>query len=370
MHVGLQRLQPFLVSDAESLFFIDDDEPEAFEIDRFGEHRMGADDNVDRTFGQSVADRFRFAGGDQPRKAADVERKAFEARGEIVVMLPCEQGRRAHHRYLQPGHRRDERRAQRDLRLAETDIADDQPVHRPASREIAQYIGDRAILIVRLGEGEAIDEAGIGAVIGLGDLAGTKGAFGGNRDELTRNFADALLHPALAPLPSFAAQPIEAGAVFARSVARQHVDILDRDVELVAAGIFQRDAIVRALTDRDRGQPLVAADAMIDMDDKVAGRERGELGKKRVRRFTTLGATHQPIAKHVLLGQQRDVRGGEAVVERQHDQRDMRIRLAKRRLPALGHPRILQAVIAEQAGQPLARPVGIARQDGFLVFFS
>ena len=54
------------------------------------------------------------------------------------------------------------------------------------------------------------------------------------------------------------------------AVAREDVDILDRDVELVAAGIVERDAIVRRLADRDLGQPLVAADAVIGVDDEVA----------------------------------------------------------------------------------------------------
>src|SRR3546814_3352703 len=49
MDIGLQRLQPFLVGDAEFLLLVDDDQAEALERHRFGEQRMGADDNIDRS---------------------------------------------------------------------------------------------------------------------------------------------------------------------------------------------------------------------------------------------------------------------------------------------------------------------------------
>jgi hypothetical protein len=87
------------------------------------------------------------------------------------VVLACEQGGGADERDLHPGHRRGEGRAQRDLGLAEADIAADQPVHRAASGEILDHIGDGAILIVGLVIGEAIDEGGIAPCIRLGDIA-------------------------------------------------------------------------------------------------------------------------------------------------------------------------------------------------------
>ncbi len=47
MDVGLQRLQPLLVGDAEPLFLVDDDEAQPLELDILGEQRMGADDDID-----------------------------------------------------------------------------------------------------------------------------------------------------------------------------------------------------------------------------------------------------------------------------------------------------------------------------------
>ncbi len=51
-------------------------------------------------------------------------------------MLARQQRRRHDDGHLEALHRRDEGGAQRHFRLAEADIAADQPVHRPAGRQI------------------------------------------------------------------------------------------------------------------------------------------------------------------------------------------------------------------------------------------
>jgi hypothetical protein len=86
------------------------------------------------------------------------------------------------------------------------------------------------------------------------------------------------------------------------------------------------------LADLDLGQPLVAADPMLGMDDEVAGRQRRQLGQEGVGALLALAPPHQPVAKHVLLGQHRDLRRGEAMVERKHQQRGDVLR-AERFLP-------------------------------------
>ena len=201
------------MSDAEALFLVDHDQTEALEVDALGQDRMGADHYVDRARRQRVARSFRFGRGDQAREAADLDREAFEPRTEVVVMLARQQRRRADDRHLMPRHRRHERGAQRNLGLPEADVADDQPVHRLARRQIVEHIADRAVLIVGFLIGKTVDEAGITGGIGLDHLAGAQRALGGNRDQIAGDLADALLHAALAPLPRFAAQPVERRAV-------------------------------------------------------------------------------------------------------------------------------------------------------------
>ena len=139
------------------------------------------------------------------------------------------------------------------------------------------------------------------------------------------------------------------------AVAREDVDILDRHVELVAAGIGRaRRNRAAPAADRDLGQPLIAADAVIDMDDEIAGRERGELGEEGVGALAALAAADEPVAEHVLLGEQRDVGGGEAVVEREDD-RARRPGRRRRAPPASSRPCARPSAHDRRAGPSAAR---------------
>ena len=61
MHLGAQLLQTLLMSDAEMLLLVDDDEAEPLELHRFREQRMRADDDVDRAVGDAELDRLELA---------------------------------------------------------------------------------------------------------------------------------------------------------------------------------------------------------------------------------------------------------------------------------------------------------------------
>src|SRR5207249_7477568 len=98
-------------------------------------------------------------------------------------------------------------------------------------------------------------------------------ALGGDADQLTGDLADAPLDPRLARLPGDPAEPVELRPGILRAVARQDFDILDWDEEPVVAGIEHLEAIMRRAGDTDRLQRLIAADAVLGMDDEVAGRE-------------------------------------------------------------------------------------------------
>ena len=313
-------------------------------------------DDVDLAGREPLLGRLGLGGGDEARQPADLDREALEALLEGVEMLAGEEGGRRDQRDLHPRHRGDEGGAQRDLGLAEADIAADQPVHRLAGGEIVDHLADRAVLIVRLLIREAVDEGGV-AGVRLGDRAGAQRPLGGDLDQLAGDLADALLHPRLAPLPGLAAQPVERHALALAAVAGEDVDILDRQIELVAAGIDQSDAIVRRALDRDLGQPLVAADAVIGMDDEIAGGQRRQLVEEGLARFLA-AAADEAVAEHVLLGEQGDVGAGEAVIELDHGERDAG--RAQRLLPAFGLGGLGQPVVGEQALQPLARARRVA----------
>ncbi len=283
---------------------------------------------------------------DQPRQPPDLQWKAVQPLDEIAVMLPRQQRRRAHQRDLPAGHRHDEGGAKRDLGLAETDVAAHQPVHRPAAFEVGENVGDRAVLVVGFLIRKAVDEGGVGGV-GFGDHAGPRRAHRRDLDQLTRDRADALLHLRLAPLPGFAAEAVERDVVALAAVAGQKLDILDRHVQLVAARIFERDAVVRIAADGDLGQPVVAADAMVGVYDEVAGRERRQLLEERGGGLALAPPPDEPVAEHVLLGEHRDVRRGEAMVERQHEHRRLGFG-GKRGVPAVDQLVRLEVMVLEQ----------------------
>ncbi len=195
--------------------------------------------------GEALLGLGKLGGADQPRGLGDVDRKAAKAVGEGLEMLARQQRGRHHDGDLLAVHRRDEGGAQRHLGLAEADVAADQPIHRPAGGEIVEHGGDGGVLVVGLLVGEAgaelVVEPGVdGEPRRLAQLP-----LGGDLDQLAGHLADAVLHPRLARLPGGAAEPVELDAGLFRAVARQQLDVLDRQEQLVAAGIVDFQAIVR-----------------------------------------------------------------------------------------------------------------------------
>ena len=73
------------------------------------------------------------------------------------------------------------------------------------------------------------------------------------------------------------AQPVETGLLVRVAVAREHVQVLDRHEQLVAALVEQLQAVVRRTADLQRLQPVEAADAMLGMDDEVALRQGADI---------------------------------------------------------------------------------------------
>jgi hypothetical protein len=206
--------------DAEMLLLVDDDEAEILELHRLAEERVGADDDVDAALGQAFLRLGEFDGGDEARGLRDLDRIAAQPVAECLHVLARKQRRRHHDRDLLAVHRRDEGGAQRDLGLAEPNVAADQAVHRTAGAEIGEHRRDRRLLIVGL----LIRKSGAELVVKAG-VDGKPRRFaqlplGRHLDQLTRDLADAVLHARLARLPGGAAEPVELGARLFRAVAR------------------------------------------------------------------------------------------------------------------------------------------------------
>ena len=184
-------------------------------------------------------------GRDQARGLRDLDRKAFETIRESLGMLARQQRGRHDHGDLLAFERDRERRAQRHLGLAEADVAADQPIHRAADLEILQRRLDRAELVLGLVIGEARAELVIEAGLHRQLRRLMQHALGGDLDQFARDLADAVLQPGFARLPAGAAEPIELDIGLVGAVARQQLDVLDRQEQLGVGGIVQLEAIVR-----------------------------------------------------------------------------------------------------------------------------
>ena len=260
------------------LLLVDDHQAEVLELDALAEQRVGADDDVDAAVGQIGLHLIELRGRHQPRGLRHLHREAAEAFGEGLEVLARQQRRRHHHRDLLAVDGGDEGRAQRHFGLAEADIAADQPVHRPAVAEILDGGVDGGELVVGLLVGKAGAEFVIGAGPDREPRRLAQLPLGRDLDQLAGDLADAALHARLARLPVAAAEPVELDIGLLGAVARQQIDVLDRQEQLGALGVMDFQAIVRRAGRLDRLQADEAADAVIDMHHQIAGGEAGRLG--------------------------------------------------------------------------------------------
>jgi hypothetical protein len=71
MHVGLELLQPLLLTNTEMLLLVDDDETEMREPDILGEERVGANDDLDPAGSDLLLDLLGVLGRDQALQLRD-----------------------------------------------------------------------------------------------------------------------------------------------------------------------------------------------------------------------------------------------------------------------------------------------------------
>ncbi len=286
--------------------------------------------------------------------------KSLEAFVEGGEVLAGEQRRRHHHGHLKPGAGSDERGAQRDLRLAEAHVAAHQPVHGLARGQVLQHRMDAGSLVVGLLVGKAGDELVKLALRRCQRRRLSQLAQCGDLDELGGNLADALLEASFARLPADAAEPIELGHPVARAIARQQLDVLDRQVELVAAGVADLEAIVRSAERRNGGEPIEAADAVVGVHDEVADGEAGRLGDEVGGAARLAARAHQPVAEDVLLADDSEVGCVEALLHAEHRKADVALAERLGLGVAVDLARVGEAVLGKQGMEPFAR----ARRKG------
>ena len=278
-------------------------------------------------------------------------------------MLAGQQRRRHHDGDLQAVHCGDEGGPHRDFGLAEADVATYEAIHRLARREVALNVVDACRLIVGFLVGKPRDEFVVGARWRAQGRGLTQSAQRRDLDQLVGDLAQAFLQPRLARLPREPAEAVDLAVALVGAIARQQLDVFDRQEQLVAAGIDKLEAVVRRAERGDRLQTGEAADAVVSMDDEIADREARRFGQHIGGAALTLFLPDEPIAENVLLGDHREVRGFEALLDAEHrercDVRRHRLHVGER----LGLARVLEAMIGEQRHQAFARAGGPRRDD-------
>ena len=208
-----ELLELLLRSDAEALLLVDDDEPEVPELHVLREQAMGSDHEVDRAVGEAVDRGCLIARGHEPRQKPNPDRKRGEALAERLVMLCREDRRRDQHRDLLAVLDRLEGGSQRDLGLAVADVADDEPIHRPAGLHVELDLDDGTELIGSLLVREARLHLALPRRVGSERVAGGVRPRGVQGQELLRQIRDGLADALLGLEPLGAAELRELGVL-------------------------------------------------------------------------------------------------------------------------------------------------------------
>jgi hypothetical protein len=296
MHLGAELLELLLMGDAEMLLLVDDNQAEVPELHGLAEERMGADDNVDIAVGEALLHRRQFLGRNEARGLRDLDRIAAQPLGKRLEMLAGEQSRRHHDRDLLAVHGGGEGGAQRHFGLAEADIAADEPVHRPAGGQVRHHRGNGRLLVVGFVIGKARGKFVVDPGLEGKPRRLVQSPRGGDLYQFAGDLADPIFHPRFARLPGGRAEPVKFDAGRFRAVARQKLDILHRQEQLVAAGIVDFETIVRRAGGLDGAKADKAADAVIDVNDNVARGKAGDFGDEIFRAFRSFARADEALA--------------------------------------------------------------------------
>ena len=194
-------------------------------------------------------------------------------------MLLGQNGRRYQNGHLFAVQNALHRGAEGDLGLAEADVAAEQTLHRGGGFHIPLDLGDAAELVVGLGVGEALFKLLLPRRIRRKGEAGQALARGIELNESFGKILGRSLGAGLCLLPLVAAEFVEAdGRVLTAGadILADKVELRRRDVERVAALIGDFHIILDHAADLHLLHADVAPDAVVLVDDEIAGREIGE----------------------------------------------------------------------------------------------
>ena len=261
-------------------------------------------------------------------------------------MLLGEHGRRHEHQHLLAADRDRERRAQRDLGLAEADVAADEPVHRMRRLEVLLDRLDRRALVLGLAVRELALELLDPLVLDVVGDARLRLALRVELQQLAGHLAEVRARARLQVVPRLAAELRERRRLrVGADVAADLADLLVRDVDAVVAAVGEQEVVARDAGDLLRLEAEQLRDAVVLVHDVVAGAQVGEALQRAARRARR---ARRPLAEDLRVGQQREAElaPDEAASRRRDRRTGDRSGLA--RLEQLGLHAAQQRLLAER----------------------
>src|SRR3954451_7002490 len=307
----LELSEQLLLLDAEALLLVDDDQADVLAAQVAAEEPVRADEDVDRARVERGDRLALLLGRAEAADVLDREGVVLEALGERAeVLLGENRGRREDEDLLAVVGRL-ERGAQRDLRLAVADVAADEAVNRLRALHVALDLLDRLALVGRLLPGErGLELAQPVGVLGEG-VAVAAAALGVEVEQLARELLRGAARARLHRLPRLAAELAQRRVAAAGAdVAADLRELVDRHEDAVGAGELQLEVVARDAADGLRLAAGELGEAVVLVDDDVAGPEvrerpeRASLAGARPRSFRALAA------KQPVLGDDRQAQAG------------------------------------------------------------
>ena len=278
----LELLDPLFVPDAEALLFVDDEQPEVLEGDVPGEQAVRADDDVDEPLPDGLDEGFSLPRGLEPRQGLDADREEHHPVAEGLEVLAGQDGRGAEDGDLLAVHDGLEGGPHGHLGLPVPDVPAEEPVHRGFRFHARPDLPDGPELVLGLLEFEDLLELPLPVPARREGESPEGPPLGVELDELPGHGLDGLPGPGLGLVPGVRAQLVQGGGLGAGpGEFLDEVQVLDRHEQLVAFPVVELDELAPAAVDLESLEAPEDADAVVGVDDVVAGAQVLELGEER-----------------------------------------------------------------------------------------
>src|SRR5712692_4470024 len=270
IYLGSQLFQFLLVLHAEALLFVDHQKPKVFEGDVGAQELMGANQDIDLTFAgsaQGISHLLRFS---HSRDDLDTHWIVSEAISKGVEVLLSQDRGRHQYCHLLMVERSFEGRAHRHFCLPVADVAANQSVHRFRFRHVVKDLLDRLGLIRRFFELELSFELMEVLIRGLETVARMGLPSRVDLKKLGGHLEQVFLDPLLGFFPGAGAELVERHLT--RISAGELLDQphpADRQIDFVASGVLEDQEVSGHALNLHLGQPGIATDPEIGMDDQV-----------------------------------------------------------------------------------------------------